>query len=234
MMTSHTSAIASHLTFSYATVTYPITDAPAQPTAHASVRSFFKRGIDIVGALVGLTLTAVAAVPIAIAMQVSDPGPLLYCQTRCGLDGRRFTIWKFRSMKVNADTMKHLVENEANGLIFKNENDPRITAIGKFLRRTSLDEFPQFWNVLVGDMSLVGTRPPTEDEVAQYQPHHWRRLDVKPGITGQWQVSGRSSIKDFEEIVALDIEYQRKWSVFYDLELIARTIQVVLAKKGAC
>jgi lipopolysaccharide/colanic/teichoic acid biosynthesis glycosyltransferase len=135
---------------------------------------------------------------------------------------------------VNADQMKHLVKNEAKGLIFKNENDPRITQLGQFLRRTSLDEFPQFWNVLKGDMSLVGTRPPTEDEVAQYQPHHWQRLNVKPGITGEWQANGRSSIKDFEEIVQLDLDYQRKWSVLYDLKLILQTIQIVLAKKGAC
>ncbi len=235
-MTSHTPAIANNLTYSYIpySVSFP-QKAPAKAAKiHPSVTSVLKRGIDILGSLVGLTMTATMSVPIAIAMRISDRGPLLYSQTRCGLNGKKFTIWKFRSMMVNADQMKHLVKNEADGLIFKNENDPRITAIGKFLRRTSLDEFPQFWNVLKGEMSLVGTRPPTEDEVVQYQPHHWQRLNVKPGITGEWQVNGRSSIKDFEAIVELDLNYQRKWSVFYDLKLILQTIQAVVAKKDAC
>ncbi|NES96479.1 MAG: sugar transferase, partial [Desertifilum sp. SIO1I2] len=119
-------------------------------------------------------------------------------------------------------------------LIFKNESDPRITRVGRFLRKTSLDELPQFWNVLKGEMSLVGTRPPTHDEVVRYSPHHWRRLDVKPGLTGEWQVNGRSSVKDFEDIVKLDLRYQTKWHPFYDLQLIFKTVHVVLAKTGAC
>ncbi len=128
---------------------------------------------------------------------------------------------------------KHLVENQAQGHIFKSVDDPRITPLGKFLRRHSLDELPQFWNVLLGDMSLVGTRPPTVDEVIHYEPHHWERLRVKPGITGEWQANGRSSVKNFETIVSMDIEYQRKWSIAYDLNLIMKTIWVVFNKKGA-
>ncbi|MBD2543487.1 sugar transferase [Planktothricoides raciborskii] len=206
---------------------------PAIGEVHQSVNSQIKRFIDIVGALVGLTITAIILIPLAIAIQIDDPGPILYSQVRCGYKGRRFRVWKFRSMVVNADKLKHVVENQAKGLIFKNTDDPRITKVGRFLRRTSLDEFPQFWNVLMGDMSLVGTRPPTLDEVSQYQPHHWRRLDVKPGITGEWQTHGRSSVKDFEEVVRMDLDYQHKWSVFYDIGLIVKTLVVVLNKDGA-
>ena len=200
---------------------------------HRSVESRVKRLIDIVGALVGLAIAAVLSIPIALAMQLSDPGPIFYSQIRCGLKGKHFRIWKFRSMIVNADRQKHLIENKAQGYIFKNDEDPRITPLGNFLRRTSIDEFPQFWNVLKGDMSLVGTRPPTPDEVANYQDHHFQRLQVKPGITGQWQVNGRSNVLDFEEIVKMDIEYQRRWSRLYDLNLIMQTIIVVVARKGA-
>lgn len=204
------------------------------PGNHPSITSKAKRVIDILGALVGLAITAILLIPIAIVMQLDNSGPLFYSQTRCGLYGRKFRIWKFRSMVVGADQLKHLVNNQAKGLIFKNENDPRITRVGQFLRRTSLDEFPQFWNVLIGDMSLVGTRPPTVDEVMQYDSHHWERLNVKPGITGEWQANGRSTVKDFEEIVRMDINYQRKWSIAYDVELILKTIQAVSKKKGAC
>ena len=200
---------------------------------HPSINSKLKRGIDIIGALVGLIITVIIAIPIMIIMAISDRGPLLYSQVRCGLYGRPFRIWKFRSMVVGADKMKHLVKNEAQGHIFKNTNDPRITCLGAFLRKTSLDEFPQFWNVLMGDMSLVGTRPPTVDEVEKYDPHHWQRLNVKPGITGEWQVNGRSSIKDFEDIVKMDLHYQQKWSLWYDINLICRTVLVVFNKKGA-
>jgi len=198
------------------------------------VTSKAKRLLDIVGALVGLTITGAFYVPIALAIYLDDPGPILFSQTRVGLYGRTFRIWKFRSMIKDAEKQKHLIKNEANGYIFKNENDPRITKVGHFLRRTSLDEFPQFLNVLRGDMSLVGTRPPTLDEVENYSPHHWRRLHVKPGLTGEWQVNGRSEIKDFEKVVALDIAYQKKWSVSYDLKLILMTILGMITKKGAC
>jgi lipopolysaccharide/colanic/teichoic acid biosynthesis glycosyltransferase len=202
-------------------------------TVHPSVVSQAKRALDILGAIVGLIITVLVAVPIAIAMQLDDPGKILYCQTRCGLNGQHFTMWKFRSMIANAEHKRHLVENQATGHIFKNEHDPRITKVGRFLRRTSLDEFPQFWNVLKGEMSLVGTRPPTTAEVAMYETHHFERLKVKPGITGEWQVRGRSEILDFEDIVRMDVEYQQKWSFFYDLKLILQTVTVVLTRKGA-
>ncbi len=200
---------------------------------HPSVDNRIKRLLDVIGALVGLGITAIITIPIAIIMTISDRGPLFYSQIRCGVHGRQFRIFKFRSMIVGADKMKHLVENEASGHIFKNTNDPRITRLGSFLRRTSLDEFPQFWNVLKGDMSLVGTRPPTVDEVEQYDAHHWQRLNVKPGITGEWQANGRSKVTDFEDIVKMDLDYQRKWSIFYDIRLIFKTIAVVFQKNGA-
>jgi len=201
---------------------------------HVSVNSKLKRAIDILGASVGLLITGLVLLPIAIAIQIDNPGKIFYSQIRCGVNGRPFRIWKFRSMVTNADTLKHLVKNEATGNIFKSKDDPRITRVGRFLRRTSLDELPQFWNVLRGEMSLVGTRPPTVDEVKKYKSHHWSRLSVKPGITGEWQANGRSTVTDFEEIVAMDLDYQRKWSVMYDLQLIFKTIVVVLNKRGAC
>lgn len=201
---------------------------------HISVNSRMKRLIDILGALIGLSITAIAIIPLFICLTITDPGPLFYSQTRCGLNGRFFRLWKFRSMIVGADKLQHLIKNEAAGHIFKNQNDPRITPVGKFLRRTSLDELPQFWNVLLGEMSLVGTRPPTPNEVRHYNRYHWQRLNVKPGITGEWQVNGRSNVKHFEEIVRMDLDYQRKWSITYDLSLLLKTLLVVLGQKGAC
>jgi lipopolysaccharide/colanic/teichoic acid biosynthesis glycosyltransferase len=201
---------------------------------HPSALCLLKRGLDIIGSLVGLVILALIVVPVMIAVKLDSPGPVFYSQIRYGLMGRPFRIYKFRSMVVNADEIKALVNNEAKGLIFKNEHDPRITRVGRFLRRTSLDEFPQFWNVLKGEMSLVGTRPPTEDEVSKYQSHHWQRLRVKPGMTGEWQVNGRSSVKDFEDIVRLDLRYQAQWHPLYDLGLIFRTIAILLNKSGAC
>jgi lipopolysaccharide/colanic/teichoic acid biosynthesis glycosyltransferase len=200
---------------------------------HRSVTSGVKRLVDVMGAVAGLTFLAIIFVPVAIAIQVESPGSVLYRQKRYGWRGRSFTLYKFRSMVKDADRLKALVQNEAEGLIFKNEQDPRITRIGKFLRRTSLDEVPQFWNVLVGEMSLVGTRPPTHDEVIHYSDRHWQRLNVKPGLTGLWQVSGRSEIKDFEEIVNLDLQYQEDWSPVYDLRIILSTFVVLLTKPGA-
>jgi lipopolysaccharide/colanic/teichoic acid biosynthesis glycosyltransferase len=200
---------------------------------HPSVTSKVKRLIDIVGALVGLTITIFVGIPIAIAIQLDNPGPVFYRQIRCGLNGQTFRIWKFRSMVNEADRLKHLVHNQAKGNIFKNRNDPRVTRVGRFLRKTSLDELPQFWNVLRGDMSLVGTRPPTVDEVMQYKPHHFQRLLVKPGITGEWQANGRSKVEDFEDIVKMDVAYQEKWSIVYDIILILKTVKAVLVKDGA-
>jgi lipopolysaccharide/colanic/teichoic acid biosynthesis glycosyltransferase len=200
---------------------------------HPSVFCPYKRLIDIIGAIIGLLLTAILTPAIAIAMQLDSPGPIFYRQTRCGLQGKPFIIWKFRSMEVDAEKKQHLVKNQANGHIFKNQNDPRITNFGKFLRRSSLDEFPQFWNVLKGEMSLVGTRPPTLEEVRKYNKYHFLRLRVKPGLTGEWQVKGRSKVNNFEEVVQMDLDYQHKWSVKYDLYLIWRTISVVLIGQGA-
>ncbi len=206
----------------------------SEQQVHRSVRSKTKRLLDIAGSLVGLTITGVLTIPIAIAMQLDDPGPVFYSQIRCGVNGKHFRIWKFRSMIVDAEKYQHLIKNEAQGQIFKNENDPRITKVGKFLRRTSLDEFPQFLNVLKGDMSLVGTRPPTPNEVQNYEIHHFQRLNVKPGLTGEWQANGRSEVSDFDDIVRMDIAYQQKWSPLYDLNLIFKTIHAVVAQKGAC
>lgn len=203
------------------------------PQVHPSVHSRLKRFIDILGALIGLVIIGILYLPMALIIQLDNPGPVFYSQIRCGLYGQTFRIWKFRSMIVDADKLKHLVSNQAKGNIFKNRNDPRITRVGKFLRKTSLDEFPQFWNVLKGDMSLVGTRPPTVDEVMKYKRHHFQRLLVKPGITGEWQVNGRSKVEDFEDIVKLDLDYQHKWSVRYDLTLICKTVLAVFKKDGA-
>lgn len=201
--------------------------------AHSSVNSGWKRLIDVLGAIVGLIITAILMIPIAIAIQLDNPGPIFYSQMRCGLNGRPFRMWKFRSMIVGADRLQHMVNNQAKGGIFKNRHDPRVTRIGYILRRTSLDEFPQFWNVLRGDMSLVGTRPPTVSEVMAYKPHHFKRLHVKPGITGEWQINGRSEITDFEKIVSLDMDYQKKWSIGYDLLIIFRTFKVLVDRRGA-
>lgn len=204
-----------------------------QQRLHYSAISKRKRLLDLIGALVGLAITALLMIPIAIAIQLDDPGPIFYRQIRCGVKGKPFRLWKFRSMVVNAHRLQHLVHNQAKGNIFKNKNDPRVTRIGRFLRRTSLDELPQFWNVLKGEMSLVGTRPPTLEEVRSYQKHHWERLNIKPGMTGEWQAHGRSSVTDFEEIVRMDLAYQQKWSIAYDLKLILKTLRVVVCKDGA-
>lgn len=197
------------------------------------MKSWAKRCLDIIGALVGLGLTGVLFLPIALAIYLDNPGPILYRQERCGFRGDRFGIWKFRSMVANAEQLKHTVTNQAKGHIFKNDNDPRITRVGRVLRRTSLDELPQFWNVLMGDMSLVGTRPPTPDEVKHYNNRHWQRLEVKPGMTGEWQANGRSSVSDFEAIVDMDLAYIRNWSIAYDWRLIFQTILAVVRRKGA-
>ncbi|WRH68737.1 MAG: sugar transferase [Planktothrix sp. GU0601_MAG3] len=202
------------------------------PVTHPSVRSGVKRLIDITGAIVGLSISSVLAVPIIIAIRLDSPGPIFFAQVRCGWMGKRFRIWKFRSMCTNAEALKDKIPNQAQGAIFKNDNDPRITKVGRFLRRTSLDELPQFWNVLTGEMSLVGTRPPTPDEVERYEVPQWQRLDVKPGMTGEWQVNGRSQVKNFEDIIRLDLKYQENWSLMYDTKLIVKTIIVVFNRNS--
>ncbi|KEF43371.1 MAG: anti-sigma-factor antagonist (STAS) and sugar transfersase [Cyanobium sp. CACIAM 14] len=202
------------------------------PLTHPSVRCRPKRLLDVVGALVGLAITAVLFLPIVLAIRLDSPGPILFGQVRCGWMGRRFRLWKFRSMVSNAEALRASVPNQASGAIFKNDADPRITRVGRLLRRTSLDELPQFWNVLVGDMSLIGTRPPTPDEVERYAIPSWQRFDVRPGMSGEWQVSGRSSIRDFEDVIALDLRYQERWSFLYDLKLILRTLRVIFSRES--
>jgi lipopolysaccharide/colanic/teichoic acid biosynthesis glycosyltransferase len=204
-----------------------------QFTVHPSANSKFKRILDIIGSLIGLLILAILFVPIAIAIKIDSPGPIFFTQERYGLQGRVFRMRKFRSMVSNAENLKSLVSNESNGLIFKNKNDFRVTRVGRFLRSSSLDELPQFWNVLMGEMSLVGTRPPTADEVMHYNQRHWQRLNVKPGLTGEWQVNGRSHVKDFEQIVDLDLRYQKQWYPMYDVLLILRTVLILLNRVGA-
>ncbi|MEM7552658.1 MAG: anti-sigma factor antagonist [Cyanobacteria bacterium P01_A01_bin.84] len=204
------------------------------PNTHPSVKSVTKRVIDVLGAIVGLIITLILFVPIAIAITINDPGPIFFAQIRCGWMGKRFKIWKFRSMCVDAEAKKSELrnQNQVTGAFFKIKNDPRVTKVGCFLRRTSLDELPQFWNVLKGEMSLVGTRPPTPDEVESYEVPEWQRLDVKPGMTGEWQVNGRSNIYNFEDVINLDLQYQKNWSLFYDLKLIFKTVTILFNKNS--
>ena len=198
-------------------------------------RMAVKRIIDIVGGIAGLLVTAVMTPFVALAIRIDSPGPVLFAQTRIGKNGRRFKIYKFRSMYIDAEERKKELEaqNEIQGLMFKMENDPRITKVGKFIRKTSIDELPQFYNIVKGDMSLVGTRPPTEDEFEQYNSHYRRRISMTPGLTGLWQISGRSEIVDFDEVVKLDLEYIDNWSLGLDIKILFQTIWVVLAGKGS-
>ena len=174
-----------------------------------------KRLMDILGSLVGCIISIPIIAITAIPLKLESPGPLFFKQKRVGRNGRVFYIHKLRSMYMDAEERKKelMAQNEMNGLMFKMQDDPRITKVGKFIRKTSIDELPQFFDVLRGDMSLVGTRPPTLDEYKQYESHHKRRLSMKPGITGLWQVSGRSDIEDFEDVVKLDVEYIDNWSL---------------------
>ena len=194
-----------------------------------------KRVMDICGAVVGLILCGIISIFLIPAIKLDSPGPAIFSQIRIGKNGRRFKFYKFRSMYVDAEERKKelMKNNEMDGLMFKMEDDPRITKVGKFIRKTSLDEFPQFWNVLVGDMSLVGTRPPTEDVFNKYNGHYKRRLMMTPGITGLWQVSGRSSITDFDEVVKLDLEYIDNWSLLGDIKILFKTVISVIKRDGA-
>ncbi len=198
-------------------------------------RLFVKRIIDILGALVGLIITAVLTPFIALAIKSDSKGPVFFAQNRVGKNGRYFKLYKFRSMYIDAEERKQdlMAQNEMDGPMFKVEHDPRITKVGAFLRKTSLDELPQFYNILIGNMSLVGTRPPTVDEFNQYELYFRRRLSIKPGLTGLWQVSGRSDITDFKEVVRLDLEYIDNWSLTSDIRILLMTIWVVVMKKGA-
>jgi exopolysaccharide biosynthesis polyprenyl glycosylphosphotransferase len=203
-----------------------------------------KRLMDIAGACVGLFVTGILFVFVAPAIYFADPGPIFFAQVRVGQNGRKFKLYKFRSMYKDAEERKKelMARNEMQGLMFKMEDDPRIIGsgpdgkkhgIGWFIRKTSIDEFPQFWNVLKGDMSLVGTRPPTVQEYEQYEVHHKARLAIKPGLTGLWQVSGRSKITDFEEVVALDLKYINTWTIAQDIVIILKTVQVLFTGDGA-
>ncbi|MDO5546401.1 MAG: sugar transferase [Eubacteriales bacterium] len=207
-----------------------------------------KRGMDIVGGLVGCLITAVLTVFIGPLIYIQSPGPIFFAQTRVGKNGKLFKMYKFRSMYLDAEARKAelMAENRVGGgLMFKLDFDPRIIGskklsdgtvkkgIGNFIRDWSLDEFPQFWNVLKGDLSLVGTRPPTVDEWDRYELHHRARLAAKPGITGMWQVSGRSKITDFEQVVALDKKYIQEWSMGLDLRILLQTVLVVLRRDGS-
>lgn len=198
-------------------------------------RLLIKRIVDIFGSIVGLIITAVATPFIALLIKAESKGPVFFSQERVGKNGRRFKIYKFRSMFIDAEERKAqlMKNNEMKGLMFKMEDDPRITKIGKFIRKTSLDELPQFYNVLRGDMSLVGTRPPTIDEFEKYSAYYRRRLSITPGLTGMWQVSGRSEIEDFDDVVKLDLEYIENWSLLLDFKIILQTVGVVLFHKGA-
>ena len=194
-----------------------------------------KRTMDIVGGIVGCIISIPIIALVAIPLKLESPGPLIFKQRRVGRNGRVFYIHKLRSMYVDAEARKKelMAQNEMNGLMFKMEDDPRITRVGRFIRRTSIDELPQFFDIVRGSMSLVGTRPPTLDEYRQYESHHKRRLSMKPGITGLWQVSGRSDIDDFEEVVKLDVQYIDNWSIWMDIYLLFRTVGVVFDRKGA-
>ena len=198
-------------------------------------QAFVKRAMDIVGALVGLLFTLIAFIIFAPIIKLQSKGPVFFTQTRIGKNGRRFKFYKFRTMYVDAEERKKelMDQNEISGNMFKMENDPRIIPIGHFMRKHSIDELPQFWNVLIGDMSLVGTRPPLEDEYENYALHHRARLSIKPGLTGMWQVSGRSDITDFEEVVALDTEYISEWSLLLDIKILLKTVAVVFGGKGS-
>ena len=208
---------------------------------------FYKRVLDILGGIVGCIITLIIAIFIGPIIFLKSPGPIFFKQTRIGRNGKKFKMFKFRSMYMDAEERKkeYMAQNKMDGLMFKMDDDPRIIGsekkgkdgkpkgIGNFIRNTSLDEFPQFFNVLKGDMSLVGTRPPTVDEWEQYDLKHRVRMSIKPGITGLWQISGRSKITDFDEVVRLDSEYIRNWDLGSDIKIILKTIVVVLKRDGA-
>ncbi len=198
--------------------------------------SMLKRTLDILAGIVGIIVTSPIMLLTAIAIKLDSPGPVLFKQTRVGQNGRHFKIYKFRSMYTDAEERKKelMAQNELQGgVMFKMKEDPRVTKVGKFIRKTSIDELPQFFNVVQGTMSLVGTRPPTLDEVEKYESRQWRRISIKPGLTGMWQVSGRSNIKDFDEIVELDTEYIDNWSLWLDIKIVFKTVLVVLRHNDA-
>jgi len=194
-----------------------------------------KRFLDIVGGLFGSFIAIGLMLVVVPIIKIQSSGPIFFVQERIGRNGRRFKMYKFRSMCINAEIMKKEFEkdNQVQGHMFKIKNDPRVFPFGRFMRKYSIDEFPQFFNVLKGEMSLVGTRPPTIDEYEKYEIHHKKRLAIKPGLTGLWQISGRSDIVDFEDVVKLDMEYITKWDFGLDIRILFKTIQVVFNRRGA-
>lgn len=209
-----------------------LTFAAAQ---HNQFALIVKRVADFFIGLLGSILSLPIILLVAIPLLIESPGPLIFKQKRVGKNGRVFNIYKLRSMYRDAEARKAdlMAKNQMSGHMFKMKDDPRVTKVGKFIRRTSIDELPQFWNILRGDMSFVGTRPPTVAEYEQYDAHHKRRLSLKPGLTGLWQVSGRSDITDFEDVVRLDCSYIDNWSLWLDFKIILKTIPVVFKKRGA-
>lgn len=194
----------------------------------------WKRALDVALSALLLVLALPVVLFVALAIRVTSGGAVLFRQTRCGLNGRRFTLYKFRTMVADAEERRHEVAhlNEMDGPVFKARRDPRVTWLGRFLRKFSLDELPQLWNVLKGDMSLVGPRPPIPEEVAQYARWQRRRLAMKPGLTCLWQISGRNEL-DFERWMELDLQYIDSWSPWLDLKILAKTVPVVLSGRGA-
>ncbi len=209
--------------------------AEIEVRARTRFERWTKRAIDVVGSAVGLVTLSPVFAATMVAVRLSSPGPIFFVQDRCGVGGRLFRFYKFRTMVADAEGRKAELEhlNEMQGPVFKIEHDPRITRLGALLRKLSLDELPQFWNVLKGDMSLVGPRPPMPDEVEQYSTRQAQRLGVVPGITGSWQVSGRSDIADFDRWLELDLEYAASWSIWVDLWILAKTPFVVISTRGA-
>lgn len=195
---------------------------------------FFKRFFDIVFSLIGLICLSWLFLIIIIWIKIDDRGPVFFSQTRVGKDGKEFKMYKFRSMVTNAEELKHelMEQNEVDGAMFKMKDDPRITKAGKFIRKTSLDELPQLWNVLIGDMSLVGPRPPLPAEVAHYSEHDMQRLMVKPGCTGLWQVTARNTV-GFKDMVGIDLTYIQRANLMYDFWLILCTVKVIFKPNGA-
>ena len=195
----------------------------------------FKRIFDIFGSIAGVGVLIAFYPVLAILIKLTSRGPVFFKQVRVGKNGKRFVLYKFRSMTADAEGKKTALErqNELNGAIFKMKNDPRVTPIGRIIRKLSLDELPQFINVLKGEMSLVGTRPPTPAEVSRYQKWHHRRISIKPGITGMWQVSGRNAIRDFDEIVKLDLKYIDSWNIWLDIVIITKTLFIVFKRDEA-
>lgn len=209
--------------------------ATFKPTVKSNTLLVFKRIFDIVVGMIGCLASLPIILITAIPLLIESPGPLIFKQQRVGKNGRLFYIYKLRSMYVDAEQRKAelMKNNKMDGFMFKMDDDPRITKVGKFIRKYSIDELPQFWNVVKGDMSLIGTRPPTIDEFEKYESRHKRRLSMRPGISGMWQVSGRSDIQDFEEVVRLDCKYIDEWSMRLDFKILLKTVKVVLTHEGA-